>query len=501
VELISAVLGTWTEAARDGETEQLLEYGFSKYRKRVPVRAGWALAEPSIRWAGGELPLRAAGTVAVGVRRGQRLTVRVKAPAEVEGPIRRGARLGRAVVLLDGLRAASVPLRAGRALPEASALERLRSFIVDNALWLALALSAILIAAVLPEALQAMILTVTLNAAIDRTVAVPNFRLGPAPPGGREPHRRRRQGDQRRPRAAPARPPGDRRRLRRRADRQPVLEQLREEAMLTDFTWIAGETRINLAVIDPTSGEQTEINERGPAVSPEEVERFVERLATSPRARRSASSPAPCRRAPATTSTRAWSRTCASAASGRSSTPRGRRCWPGCAPAPRSSPRTSARPRSWSGRSSPTATTSSTGSPSWSAWAGEGRDHAAGRLRRGGRPGASGAGSSSHQAPRTVSTSARATPSSPATRRPLRRPRAGDCLAYGVACGAESTQHFGAGTVDRRQGRALLGRGRGARSGGPRGSVGWLFNATPPWRTIWRSTSVEARREARLRIR
>jgi D-alanyl-D-alanine carboxypeptidase (penicillin-binding protein 5/6) len=148
VELISAVLGTWTEAARDGETEQLLEYGFSKYRKRVPVRAGWALAEPSIRWAGGELPLRAAGTVAVGVRRGQRLTVRVKAPAEVEGPIRRGARLGRAVVLLDGLRAASVPLRAGRALPEASALERLRSFIVDNALWLALALSAILIAAV-----------------------------------------------------------------------------------------------------------------------------------------------------------------------------------------------------------------------------------------------------------------------------------------------------------------------------------------------------------------
>jgi 1-phosphofructokinase/tagatose 6-phosphate kinase len=57
-----------------------------------------------------------------------------------------------------------------------------------------------------------------------------------------------------------------------------MLEQLRNEAILTDFTWIAGETRINMAVIDPTSGEQTEINERGPAVSPEEVERFVERL-------------------------------------------------------------------------------------------------------------------------------------------------------------------------------------------------------------------------------
>jgi 1-phosphofructokinase/tagatose 6-phosphate kinase len=57
-----------------------------------------------------------------------------------------------------------------------------------------------------------------------------------------------------------------------------VLEQLREEAVLTDFTRIAGETRINMAVIDPTSGEQTEINERGPAVSPEEVEAFVARL-------------------------------------------------------------------------------------------------------------------------------------------------------------------------------------------------------------------------------
>ncbi|HXR29773.1 MAG TPA: PfkB family carbohydrate kinase, partial [Solirubrobacterales bacterium] len=46
-----------------------------------------------------------------------------------------------------------------------------------------------------------------------------------------------------------------------------------------DFTRIAAETRINLAVIDPTSGEQTEINERGPAVSREEVEVLVERLA------------------------------------------------------------------------------------------------------------------------------------------------------------------------------------------------------------------------------
>ena len=33
-----------------------------------------------------------------------------------------------------------------------------------------------------------------------------------------------------------------------------------------------------------------------------------------------------------------------------------------------------------------------------------------------------------------------------------------DCLAFGVACGAESTQHFGAGTLDRREVERLLPR-------------------------------------------
>jgi len=123
-----------------------------------------------------------------------------------------------------------------------------------------------------------LILTVTLNAAIDRTVAVPNFRLGHrhravesrTVAGGKGINVARALGLLGRPVIATGfagGPTGSR-----------VLEHLRQEAVLTDFTRIAGETRINLAVVDPTSGEQTEINERGPAVSPEEVERFVERL-------------------------------------------------------------------------------------------------------------------------------------------------------------------------------------------------------------------------------
>jgi 1-phosphofructokinase/tagatose 6-phosphate kinase len=57
-----------------------------------------------------------------------------------------------------------------------------------------------------------------------------------------------------------------------------LMERLAEESILTDFTWIAGDSRTNLAVVDPTNGEQTEINERGPDVSPEELERFLEKL-------------------------------------------------------------------------------------------------------------------------------------------------------------------------------------------------------------------------------
>jgi len=148
VKLIAVAIGAPTDEDRFRDDFDLLRYGFARYRRRLPVRAGQALAEPSIRYAGGELPLRAARTVAVGVRRGQRLAVRVRAPHEVEGPVRRGARLGTATVFVDGLRSAAVPLRAGRELPRASALERARSFAEDNLLALGIGACVILIGAV-----------------------------------------------------------------------------------------------------------------------------------------------------------------------------------------------------------------------------------------------------------------------------------------------------------------------------------------------------------------
>jgi 1-phosphofructokinase family hexose kinase len=123
-----------------------------------------------------------------------------------------------------------------------------------------------------------MIITVTLNAAIDKTLAVPNFRLG----------RRHRAVEQ----TAMAGGKGVNVARALRALGQPVIatgiaggptgtrivEHLTEEGILNDFVRIREESRTSTAVVDPTSGDQTEINERGPQVSEGELELFVDKL-------------------------------------------------------------------------------------------------------------------------------------------------------------------------------------------------------------------------------
>ena len=146
VDLIAVAIGAPTDEDRFRDDLELLEYGFSQYRRRLPVRAGQVFARPSIRYAGGELPLRAARTVAVGVRRGESVQVAVRAPGEVEGPIRRGAELGAATVYVDDRHVATVSLRTWRSVPEASTFDVVSSFVAENLIWFALGLSGILIA-------------------------------------------------------------------------------------------------------------------------------------------------------------------------------------------------------------------------------------------------------------------------------------------------------------------------------------------------------------------
>jgi 1-phosphofructokinase/tagatose 6-phosphate kinase len=123
-----------------------------------------------------------------------------------------------------------------------------------------------------------MIITVTLNAAIDKSLSVPNFRQGrrhrsvqqTTMAGGKGVNVARTLKSLGQPVIATGfagGPTGTR-----------IVEQLTEESILNDFVRIREESRTNTAVHDPTSGEQTEINERGPAVSPKEVELFRDKL-------------------------------------------------------------------------------------------------------------------------------------------------------------------------------------------------------------------------------
>lgn len=144
VSLVSVAIGAPTEETRFSDNLELLEWGFSQYRRRLPVRRGQDLAEPEIRWSGGHLPLQAERSLQVGIRRGQQLDLRVSAPREVEGPLRRGAELGRATVFVAGRRVGSVSLLASRSVSEASLFDRARATVADNLIPIGIALFVIL---------------------------------------------------------------------------------------------------------------------------------------------------------------------------------------------------------------------------------------------------------------------------------------------------------------------------------------------------------------------
>jgi len=123
-----------------------------------------------------------------------------------------------------------------------------------------------------------MIITVTLNTAIDKTLSVPNFRLGrrhrtveqTTMPGGKGVNIARVLKSLGAPVIATGLAGG--------ATGTRIVEQLTQLSVLSDFVRTREESRTNTAVIDPTTGEQTEINERGPRVSQQEVDLFVDKL-------------------------------------------------------------------------------------------------------------------------------------------------------------------------------------------------------------------------------
>jgi 1-phosphofructokinase/tagatose 6-phosphate kinase len=123
-----------------------------------------------------------------------------------------------------------------------------------------------------------MIVTVTLNAAIDRTLTVPNFQRGQRHrasegvtlAGGKGINVARALKAFGVPVVATGLVGGQ--------TGTRIVEELTNEAILNDFVHIEGESRTSTAVVDPTGGTYTEINEWGPAVHEEELEMLLEKL-------------------------------------------------------------------------------------------------------------------------------------------------------------------------------------------------------------------------------
>jgi D-alanyl-D-alanine carboxypeptidase (penicillin-binding protein 5/6) len=128
--LISVVLGTDSESSRDENTLALLHYGFANFHRLEPVKAGRVMARLPVRDQPGRRARAVAATSFVDVfPRSARVRVRVQARRPIAGPLRKGARVGRVLVLADGRRVAAIPLLLARAVPAVSPATIARSFL------------------------------------------------------------------------------------------------------------------------------------------------------------------------------------------------------------------------------------------------------------------------------------------------------------------------------------------------------------------------------------
>ncbi len=123
-----------------------------------------------------------------------------------------------------------------------------------------------------------MILTVTLNPALDRTMIVPNFQAGfrhratdtVALPGGKGINVARTAKTLGRPVIATGFIGG------RRGDQ--IVSELNDEGILCDFVRVKGESRVSTAMVDPNTNSVTEVNEQGPEISPDEFQLLHQKL-------------------------------------------------------------------------------------------------------------------------------------------------------------------------------------------------------------------------------
>lgn len=127
VTVVSVVLGEPSERARDADSLALLRYGLRSYDAVTALPQGRVLGKVALRYRDGEsVNVIAGATVRRVLRTGTRTSVQVAGlPAEVDGPLPRGTRLGTAIVRRGGKVLARAPVVTARPVQEAGIGARL----------------------------------------------------------------------------------------------------------------------------------------------------------------------------------------------------------------------------------------------------------------------------------------------------------------------------------------------------------------------------------------
>ena len=125
--VISVVLGTPSEAARDADTLTLLRWGLDRFRRVRAVDPRRPLARVNVEYRDERATLVARRPGRVLIRDGERIARRVRAPGELEGPLPAGARVGSVTVLVDGRPVRRMALVTADEVPGAGTLRILTS--------------------------------------------------------------------------------------------------------------------------------------------------------------------------------------------------------------------------------------------------------------------------------------------------------------------------------------------------------------------------------------
>jgi D-alanyl-D-alanine carboxypeptidase (penicillin-binding protein 5/6) len=124
--VVSVVLGEPSEAARDADTLALLRWGVDQYSRVTILRPGTTVAYAKVAHHSGlRIRLTTKHAASYTLRRGEKLSTRLRVPSELEGPIAAGRRVGSVDVMYVGRRVKTLGLVTTRAVPGSTFVGRL----------------------------------------------------------------------------------------------------------------------------------------------------------------------------------------------------------------------------------------------------------------------------------------------------------------------------------------------------------------------------------------